>query len=385
MKKLSLIILAITLIAVSAVSGHCRTIHAEWQYQSQPNHAGFRLYHEGSMLCQIADPNATSASCTLSAADGPATFTLTAYYNDNSETDHSEVYTYIFSSTLQAKFTATPQSGTAPLQVSFDGQTSTGSITSYEWMFGDGDTATGSTTNHTYTSAGTYTATLKVTDSVGAVDYDSLSIVVPNSSGGGTPPVAVISTSTAAGEAPLTVQFDGTGSSDSDGSIVSYSWDLGDGNTSTGAQITHTYTVSGTYHPTLTVTDNDGLINSISTPVIVTPPSGTNLPPTGVISASSNNKPAPLKITFDGSHSNDPDGSIIEYLWNFGDGTSTAGKTVDHTYYIAGTYSVSLQVRDNLGALSTPVYYSVIVTSNTDKRSKSLLPIFNLLLKELKN
>ena len=71
----------------------------------------------------------------------------------------------------QARFTATPLTGAAPLQVAFDGSGSTdagGSIASYAWTFGDGGTGSGVTVQHTYQAAGTYTATLVVTDNLGA-------------------------------------------------------------------------------------------------------------------------------------------------------------------------------------------------------------------------
>jgi len=55
------------------------------------------------------------------------------------------------------------------------------------------------------------------------------------------------------------ITFDGSGSNDSDGYIVSYDWDLGNGQTKVGKIITYTYTTIGNYEITLTVTDNDGL------------------------------------------------------------------------------------------------------------------------------
>jgi len=72
------------------------------------------------------------------------------------------------------------------------------------------------------------------------------------------PPVADISAPSTAlvGEV---VTFDGSGSSDSDGTIVSYSWEFGDTNTDTGVTVTHAYATTGNYTVNLTVTDNDGL------------------------------------------------------------------------------------------------------------------------------
>jgi PKD repeat protein len=72
------------------------------------------------------------------------------------------------------------------------------------------------------------------------------------------PPTAAIVATPTSGPAPLTVDFDGSSSSDSDGSIVTYDWDFGDGVTATGSAVSHTYEVAGSYTVTLTVTDNDG-------------------------------------------------------------------------------------------------------------------------------
>ncbi|MDH3458376.1 MAG: PKD domain-containing protein, partial [Gemmatimonadota bacterium] len=59
--------------------------------------------------------------------------------------------------------------------------------------------------------------------------------------------------------------FDGSGSTDPDGTIVSYEWDFGDGATGTGVSPSHTYAAAGTYDVTLTVTDNDGATDTQAT------------------------------------------------------------------------------------------------------------------------
>jgi PKD repeat protein len=102
--------------------------------------------------------------------------------------------------------------------------------------------------------------------------------------GANNPPNAVATANPTSGPAPLTVQFNGSGSSDPDGDALSYSWDLnGDGTygDSTAANPSFTYTTAGTYSVTLRVTDARGA-SSVSAPVTITVGAG-NTPPTPVI------------------------------------------------------------------------------------------------------
>jgi len=84
-----------------------------------------------------------------------------------------------------------------------------------------------------------------------------------------------------------------------------------------------------------------------------------NTPPTAIMIASPTTGSAPLVVSFDGTSSVDPGGTIINYFWDFGDGTSANGGTVDHTY-APGTWTAQLLVTDNQGAVSTD---SVTITA----------------------
>lgn len=88
------------------------------------------------------------------------------------------------------------------------------------------------------------------------------------------PPIAVMSANPLSGAAPLTVTFDGSGSTDPDGSVTTWSWSFGDGTSATGAVVTHTYTTIGiTYYPSLTVADNRGASSWIAgSPIVVNAP-----------------------------------------------------------------------------------------------------------------
>lgn len=351
--KILLILLSILILPVLALATP-RVIHVEWQYQNNDNNlAGFRLYHGNSLACATADPNATSMDCSVDVPDGKSLFTLTSYFKDGTESPPSAPFPYVFSSVLKAVLSADVLKGESPLTVAFNASSSTGNILSYDWIFGDGETGVGDTISHVFSTAGSYNVTLKITDDQGATDQATVAIVVTSPSGSNIPPTAVVSSSSTVGDAPLQVHLDGSGSTDSDGTILSYKWDMGDGGTATGPKVTYAYTTAGSFNATLTVTDDGGLTDSISTPVIVRePPAGSNrnVPPTAVISASSRQGFAPIAISFDAGASSDSDGRVRKYIWNFGDGTRGSGVMVDHVYKQAADYTVTLEVKDNKGA-----------------------------------
>jgi PKD repeat protein len=155
----------------------------------------------------------------------------------------------------------------------------------------------------------------------------------------------------------LAVSFNGSASSDPDGSISSYAWNFGDGATGTGATSSHTYAAAGTYTVQLTVTDNQSATGSVSHSVTVTP--AVNQSPTASFSSSVSN----LAASFDGSASSDPDGSISSYAWNFGDGATGTGVTPSHTYAASGTYTVQLTVTDNGSATATVSHPVTVATA----------------------
>ncbi|OJH34476.1 cellulase [Cystobacter ferrugineus] len=83
-------------------------------------------------------------------------------------------------------------------------------------------------------------------------------------------PVAKLTATPTSGNAPLTVAFSGAGSTDPDGTLVTYAWDFGDGQQATGATASHTYTQGGAFTATLTVKDNKGATATTSVPIQVT-------------------------------------------------------------------------------------------------------------------
>ena len=216
-----------------------------------------------------------------------------------------------------AGFTATPETGEAPLTVSFDAGASDdtdGTIVSYEWDYGDGTTGTGEMASRDYDAAGSYTVTLMVTDDLGATG----SATYPLTFTGNQAPTASFTYATTSTDAPFTVDFDAGASDDIDRSIVSFDWDYGDSTTAT-----------------LAVTTTGPIPNQTPTASFTATPGSGNVP---------------LFVAFDASASSDSDGTIDVYDWEFDDGTTATGASVNHSFVNPGTYAVNLTITDNDGA-----------------------------------
>jgi len=162
----------------------------------------------------------------------------------------------LFNSPPVASFSVFPNSGSAPLVVSFDASISsdtTGIIVAYQWEFGDETTGAGKVKTHTYELPGEYTARLTVTDDDGAKDLTTWVIQVNKAS-----LTASFTTTPTSGEAPLSVDFDASGSSDPGGESITYAWRFGDGATGNGVAARHTYYTAGIYAVLLTVRNGSG-------------------------------------------------------------------------------------------------------------------------------
>jgi PKD repeat protein len=156
-------------------------------------------------------------------------------------------------------------------------------------------------------------------------------------------PVARIVASVVSGSSPLAVAFQAalpndSASYDSDGTIVAYVWNFGDGTTDTGSTVAHTFTTLETikvFVVTLTVTDDDGASATATQTIEVTSDgsgsTGTGVP-TARFTASKFIGVAPLTVAFDATGSTAGSGSILAYNWDFGDGDTATGSNPAHTF-----------------------------------------------------
>ena len=145
----------------------------------------------------------------------------------------------------------------------------------------------------------------------------------------------------------LTADFTDT-STDTDGSIVSWSWDFGGDGTSNNPTPSHTFSSAGTFNVFLTVTDNDGGTNTTSQNVTVSDNGGGNNAPVASFSVSTSTLTADFTDT-----STDSDGSVVAWSWDFGGTGTSTNQNPSHTFSADGTFNVSLTVTDNEGATGT--------------------------------
>jgi len=253
----------------------------------------------------------------------------------------------------------------APGQLlSFDGTGSRdvdGAIAQYLWDFGDGSTGEGVAPTHAFERPGTYRVTLTVRDGAAApCDFglDRLDVRVNAA------PVAVPGESRTLAIGESTV-LDGSRSFDTDGQILSYTWDLGDGTTATTPTVEHAYRQPGRYDVSLSVRDDADAINSVATErttIVV------NGPP--VAEAGTDRRAAIAEVVeFDASGSVDPDGRITEYQWDFGDGHVGAGPRVAYAFTEAGRYQVKLNVRDDSASSTDSAETSVVIVVNAPPKA----------------
>ena len=339
---------------------------------------------------------------------------------------------------VKAGFTNTvPGSCNQPVTIQFS-NTSTGlGVLSYQWLFGDGSASALQNPSHTYSAFGSYTVRLIVFNTNGCFDtiikpniitlgnvkadfstpaiicqgtnvnFLNTSTPVPSGAtwnfGDGTssnsispvkvfanagsfnvkliagfgtckdsvikpievmpkPVVDFTASPTISCKAPLTVNF-----SNSTSGSNTFSWNFGDGTSSKLANPSHTYLREGFYPVTLVVTNDAGCTGStikkdfikIKSPVV----SIANLPQKGC---------APLTHTFTANvNSVEP---IINYLWDFGDGTTSALESPTHTYTIPGSYTVSIFYTTSSGCTDTVKVINGILVGSKPVVSLSATP-----------
>ncbi len=257
-----------------------------------------------------------------------------------------------------------PSSGNVDQVLSFDGSNSSdaeGPIATYSWKFGDGSTSTQASPSHSYRSGGTFNVSLTVADSEGLTNTASTTINIGSVTN--KPPTAVVN-GPYSGSVNSAISFSSAGSSDPEGSALTYDWNFGDGGRSTQANPAHTFSSQGTKNITLIVKDSAGLSHTATTTanvggVVTGIVAKHNGPYTGSVNKS---------VSFSSAGSDSPDGGIVELEWDFGDGIgSSTQANPTYTYSTEGTFEVTLLVIDNIGAEAEAITTATIGTSTTNQ------------------
>ncbi len=241
---------------------------------------------------------------------------------------------------VTAKFSASKTTGCGNTEIEFTDQ-STGNPTLWEWDFGNGlkKTEKISKSYKFAYPAGTYTVVLKVSDGTSS-HQTSITIVIN--------PVPQPDFEVESFSGCVTTEAVFTDLTQSESPIVKYGWVFGDAGNSSVQNPTHTYIGEGSYTVGLTVVDENGCKDTKvkENLVDVTKPLSLSFVANGATESCA----APLTTAFTPTVSN---GTVEEYLWNFGDGNTDVVESPTHLYEADGAYTVSLTVKTSSGCPTT--------------------------------
>jgi PKD repeat protein len=239
-----------------------------------------------------------------------------------------------------AAFISPTAANCAPSLVSFTDQSL--SASSWYWNFGDGSYSASANPSHIYNQPGLYTITLITGSPMGC--YDTLVRTNYIQVLGPTAGFNVSSSSICYGSS---MQFTNTSAGAS-----SWSWNFGDGNTSSLQDPAHLYQNAGQFSVSLIVHDTLGCTASYSLPV----PVQVNALPSASFALSDTSACAPASISFI-----DQSQGAAAWAWSFGDGGFSAQQSPSHTYPNTGAYTVSLAITSQQGCSDTVSFNSVII------------------------
>ncbi len=251
--------------------------------------------------------------------------------------------TYFFTDTVHVSgavsdFTTVDTEGCVPHTANFSNSAYgiNGDIDSYLWTFSDNTTSTDPNPSHTFTEAGIYSVSLTVANQSGCEDSLMMdSIIVVDSIAPFFIPQVTDCANQAVDFANASTSFDGN---------LSYVWDFGDGNTSNDKDPSHSYAMAGNYNVCLTATNNWGCSEQFCNEVNFQP-----LTVDFVADKTYKSCPEPPLV----SKFTDLSTNAISWLWDFGDGASSALQDPSHSYNQTGKYTVCLTVTNVLGCEAT--------------------------------
>ncbi|OFX17376.1 MAG: hypothetical protein A2033_15190 [Bacteroidetes bacterium GWA2_31_9] len=260
----------------------------------------------------------------------PGAYTVTLIVSDgtNYDTIIKPAFITVYNDPVADFTNSTALSGCNPLNIGLlDNSTSLdGAITIWNWDFGDGQTSTDHLPTHTYVDYGTFPVTLTVFDEHGCNDTKIIENYVNISQ---TPVPDFVASDTSQCFTPFNVSF--TNLSTSAGNLT-FSWNFGEGTTSTLTSPSNTFNSFGSYDITLFASDENGCSDTIIKNDYIT-----ILDATADFNTSKSIYCIDEDVTFDNTSV-----GCTSYLWNFGDGVTDTAKNPVHSYATWGDYNVKL-------------------------------------------
>ncbi len=283
--------------------------------------------------------------------DEPGNYTVELTVKDeagNSDTD--EINVKVFDITSPIADAGESMTADVDEKITLDGSNSSDNveIAIYEWTLGDGSTKNGKKINHTYTEAGNYTVELMVMDEAGNSDKDRIVIEVEGKNEDTTPPMAEAGNDIVV-EVGKSFTLDASESLDNIG-IVDYTWMIEDEKYQ-GVKVNYSYSKTGNYYVTLTVTDEAGNTDEDDMIIEVFDPNEDTQPPEADAGLDKEIDEGD-QFTLDASNSSDNEG-IASYEWKIENGESKSGEQIQHTYDESGSYTIELTVTDEAGNTDT--------------------------------
>ncbi|MGZ6413445.1 MAG: PKD domain-containing protein, partial [Bacteroidia bacterium] len=274
----------------------------------------------------------------------PGTYIITHVVVSDGGCSSTAIDTIVVNPLPTAAFTS---ANTCQIQPSNFTDNSTGAPATWNWSFGDGATSTLQNPTHPYATSGAYNVTLIATTAFGCADTATQNIIVYSQ------PVASFTSNTVCwGD---TTSFVNT-STTSDGTITSTWWNFGDGTTSGLYDPDHVFiTPTNTFNVTLAIITSFGCIDTVTQAATVFPLPVFNFAPAQASGCDE------FTTTFN-DNSTVAGGTIVNWLWNFGDGNLLFSSNPTHTFDSAGSYYVSLTVTSSYGCQMTDTLnYPVVV------------------------
>ena len=272
-------------------------------------------------------------------------FAEDGYYNvsltikdTNAATNSTKLMVHVLNRAPTATFKASGKAGNVTTQFNFVPKVEDldGKIVTFLWDFGDGTTSDKEAPIHYFKDDGTFNVSLFVLDNDGARSGGAnWTVTIYN-----LPPVAGITPDVLEALTGGTINFV-SNSTDIDGTIVNLTWNMGDGTFLYGKTVTHEFKDNKVYHISLKIIDDDEATAEANITVKI------NDRPPMAVADYDHTGVAGKVIVLSALNSSDPDGTIVSYLWNFGNNSVKREAVVNFTYWSAGTHYINLTVTDN--------------------------------------